>query len=106
MRCKNNCGAVTKTPARVETYSKWGLCRKCAIDRGLVVNNGYNVRKGSSISWRKGTGKYKLPKLTREEKKRKYWENAHENWAEMCYGGSNKVKLNPIKTHTIHGELI
>jgi hypothetical protein len=76
MRCKNNCGAVTRTPARVETYKKWQLCRKCAIEKGLVVNNGYNVRKGSSIRWRKGLRSIAKPlPLTIERRNKRLFDS-------------------------------
>ncbi len=60
MRCRNNCGAVTKTPARVESYRRWQLCKPCAIKEKLVEPpiNGHitRVRMGKGIKWRRGQG--------------------------------------------------
>ncbi len=62
MRCKNflECGNRTATPNRVECYKKFGKCRQCCIEEGLVKKpkNGQIVRvtKISGIRWRQGQG--------------------------------------------------
>lgn len=93
MRCKNflDCGNRTATPNRVECYKKFGKCRPCCINEGLVKmpKNGQIVRvtKASGTNWRKGKGQA-FRKPLNETRKEHYVRQQRESmfkWEMICF---------------------